>query len=209
MVLISTVTAICSLILFYLNFVIILKCSDPYGDTYKPVVQPLSILAISLLFLVPFLNSSLLLPYSYFQDLSLWFFFLGIIFVGIGIKLMKTLSDQHEGFPLIGEITNYQKDGVYKIMRHPYYSSVLLIFLGLTFIFDSLLAVLLFPLIFLYFEFMAYFKEKLIFSNKFPEKYDSHIEKVNTRIFPPPYSLFISIIYVLALYVGLLNFFLI
>ncbi|MFW5895347.1 MAG: methyltransferase family protein [archaeon] len=172
-------------------------------------VKITSISAVCLLLLVPFLNSSIFQTYSYFQNLSLWFLVLGILLVGIGIKLMKDIFNQHENFPFIGEISRIYNEGPYKIMRHPSFASLLLIFLGLTFVLDSLFSVLFFPFLFIYFEFMAYLKEKLVYSRQFQEKYRSYVKKTQKRIFPTPYGFLIFIIYALALYVGLLNLFLI
>lgn len=205
MLFITVLIVIGAIFLFYLNFFIIWKKLSSHDKKFESLVKYISISAIIFTFIIPFISSTFFFTPSYFQNLYLWFFILGFIFIGVGIILIKELFDQHDEFPLVAEIYEYHSEKAYSFVRHPFYSSLLLIFLGLSFICDSPFSILLFPVLFLFFEFLCYLQENKISSEKFPEQYEAHLEKVEKRIFPPPYNFLIFIIYSLVLFIGLRN----
>lgn len=111
--------------------------------------------------------SSLFLPLPFVEQLRFqipkWIsIFLGLLFLGIGLVIiimslralkLKTGS----GIEKPKQVVNW---GIYSILRHPFYSGVLLIYLGGTILFNSLSAVFFFPVAVLLLLGLAILEEK-------------------------------------------------
>jgi protein-S-isoprenylcysteine O-methyltransferase Ste14 len=160
------------------------------------------------IYIIPIINSSWFEPFftenvSYFKEQLLWFILLGIIFIGLGFRILSLSqkaikSAQSEGIKLVNK-------GVYKIVRHPFYLAWFLIFLGLVFIWDSFIGVILSPILFTLSELQCYLEEKYIFIPKFKKEYYSYRKKIHYRIISPPYSYLLVILALLVIYLGFLN----
>lgn len=162
----------------------------------------------STLLSIPITSSSFLTAVSYFKQYWIWFLLLGIVFVAFGIKLgrMAITENKNRGlekgkYPLVTK-------GAYHIMRHPMYSAWALVFLGLSFICDSFLALLLAPLFMLVLGIESFLEEKFLLLPKFKEQYEKYKNETPNRLFPPPYNALLVIIAILIIYIGFINFFL-
>jgi protein-S-isoprenylcysteine O-methyltransferase Ste14 len=97
--------------------------------------------------------------------------------------------------------------GIYEIIRHPMYTNWILAFVGLAFIFDSFLSLLISPLLVILLELQAYLEEKYIFIPKYgSDKMESYKKKTPYRLFPTPYNALLIIIACLVIYIGIINF---
>ncbi len=143
---------------------------------------------------------------SYFYLYWIWFLLIGLLFIGIAIRLnslarttLKTNRENSKNQKLITK-------GVYQIIRHPIYSAWFLIFLGFVFVFDSLIGLIFSPILILLTEIEAILKEKYILIPKFGMQYQNYKKKIPYRIISPPYNSLFIIIAILVLYIGAINF---
>jgi len=159
---------------------------------------------------IPILSSSFLSPLfgtpSYFREYWIWFLIIGIIFLGTTFKLAKETLEINKNrglskgkYPLITK-------GPYEIMRHPMYSAWALCYIGLAFVFDSLMALLIAPFFILFLILESYLEEKYLLIPQFGEKYINYMKKTLNRLFPPPYNTLLFIIALFVVYIGILNF---
>ncbi|MFX1479935.1 MAG: methyltransferase family protein [Promethearchaeota archaeon] len=158
--------------------------------------------------IIPILNSSWFEPFfaeniSYFKEQLLWFILLGIILVGLGIRILSLSqkaikSAQSESIKIINR-------GVYKIIRHPVYLAWFLVFLGLTFIWDSLIGIILSPILFTLMELQCYLEERYILIPKFKKIYYNYRQKTPYKLISPPYNYLLVILALLVIYLGFLN----
>ncbi|MCK4380607.1 MAG: DUF1295 domain-containing protein [Candidatus Lokiarchaeota archaeon] len=200
--------------LFLLNFltywILILKqklLDSKLSEWYKKIFPVIWIICV---YLIPIVNSSLFQPFfnenvSYFHQYWIWFIFIGIIIIVLGIKihtlatkLLKTAINEGETPILI-------RKGVYEIVRHPQYLSWFLIYLGITFIFDSFIAVIISPILLILTELLCFLEEKYLLISKFKKKYDQYKKKTPYRLISPPYNYIFIIMGIIVVYIGFLN----
>jgi protein-S-isoprenylcysteine O-methyltransferase Ste14 len=144
---------------------------------------------------------------TYFQDLWIGFIVLGGLFVGLGVVIFKrTLEVSSENNSFIGKFQILNK-GMYKVVRHPIYLSIILMFIGLSFVFDSALSIVMIPFITILFELQAYYEEKLLFMKHCEEEYKAYREKTPKRLMvPSPLNVFLIIVGFFVIYLGMVNF---
>jgi len=95
--------------------------------------------------------------------------------------------------------------GVYKIMRHPMNTFWAVLFLGLALIFQSLIALIIFPFFVLLLWIEGFLEEKTLLIPLFGEKYEKYKEKTRSRIFPSPYNVLLILIIIFIVYIYILN----
>ncbi|MHA2123189.1 MAG: methyltransferase family protein [Promethearchaeota archaeon] len=154
-------------------------------------------------FLEPIFNENL----SYFWQYWTWFSLLGIIFIVVGIRIQINAKKILRRKVSEGEGESLFTKGVYEIVRHPIGLAWILIFLGLTFISDSMFAIILAPLILLLFEIESVFEEKYTFLPKFGVRYENYKKKIPYRLISPPYNYLFFILGCLVIYIGVINLF--
>lgn len=164
------------------------------------------------IFLIPIINSSFLEPFfweniSYFREIWIWFLLLSFIFLIVAFRVYSITKKalKQNNTEIIKNELNTQ--GIYKIVRHPFYLSRLLIFLGLTFMFDSVLGIILSPLIVLLTDIHCDLQEKYVYRTKFTTKYENYMKKTPHRVIPIPYNYLLYIIGAIILYIGFMNFY--
>ena len=118
------------------------------------------------------------------------------------MKLNKMKGLAKGRFPLITK-------GVYRIMRHPLNTSWAVLFLGLALIFESLIALIIFPFFMLLLWVEGLLEEKYILIPQHGKKYEEYKEKVQSRMFPSPYNALLILIIIFIVYVWFYNNFLI
>jgi len=196
---------------YFINLRIILKNSDEISNFQKEYNKLYPILWMISLYLIPIINSSVfqfIFPgnVSFFRQNSIWFLILGIIFVALGLKINsnanKLLKHEEHDKDMTRLITN----GIYKIMRHPLYSAWIIIFIGLTFIFDSFVSLIICPFLIVLVEIESYFEEEKILIKKFGTKYEDYKLKVPSRLFPQPYNYILIILTIILIYIGFINY---
>jgi len=138
--------------------------------------------------------------FSYFHDLWGWFSLIGVIFIIGGSRIMylaTKLLHQKEG--------KLVTKGIYKTMRHPIYLALILISFGSAIILDSVIGLLLIPLIIAVLEIISLLEEKHVLMVKFQSQYQTYKEMIPYRLFSNPYNYVLIIISILIAYVGILN----
>jgi protein-S-isoprenylcysteine O-methyltransferase Ste14 len=171
--------------------------------------QQFAIIRSLILIIIPILNSSLLRFYfsenlSYFKDYWNLFALLGIVFIILGINIAKR-GYQLKKRQKAEKKSNLITSGVYRIIRHPKYSAWVILFIGMALISDSIISLILCPIILISFEIHAFFEEKLIFFPRYGTHYTNFIEKTPYRIIPTPLNFFLIIITMFIVYIGFLN----
>ncbi|MFX1462724.1 MAG: methyltransferase family protein [Promethearchaeota archaeon] len=169
-----------------------------------PIIWTLSIVPI------PIINSSFLrlfFPnnYSYFQDYWIYFTLLGILFIIVGINFSKRARQMYRVKPTDANNSKLITHGIFRLIRHPRYSAWGIIFLGAAIISDSLISLILSPLMFIILEINAIIEEKLMLIPKYGKKYEDYKEKAPNRIIPTPLNILLIIITIVIVYVGFLN----
>lgn len=202
-------------ILFSFNLIlywtIFIKIESPHAKLKRYYKKVFPVIWISSLIPILIINSSLLRfifneNISYFQDIWLWFLILGIIFVIIGIRIASMAMKRYNVKVIDVKESKLIKTGIYSIIRHPVYLSWVLIFIGCSFAFDSFLAILFIPILILLLEFHCILEEKYILIPNFGEEYLEYKKKIPFRLFSPPYNYLLIIIFLIVIYIGLLNF---
>lgn len=151
------------------------------------------------------ISSSLLTDISYFFELWIWFLLVGILFCAVGIKLLRDTLKMNKIRGLIKGWHNFVSGGPYKIARHPYYTSWFLIYLGLVFVFDSLIGLFFMPIFLLLLSLESYLEEKYILLPKLGKKYKKYMKDVPSKLIPPPYNGFLMIVIALVIFIGIRN----
>ncbi|TXT61244.1 MAG: membrane protein of unknown function [Promethearchaeota archaeon] len=205
MILLVNILIHCGLIVNFLWYWIVLSKNFPQISR-RVSITFLTIL-MALLLSIPILNMRFLVNKSYFQELWIGFILLGALFVVMGVLLFKkTIEISLENGYFIGKFSVLNK-GVYEVVRHPIYLSYILIFIGFSFIFDSVISIILIPIIIIIFEIQAYCEEKYLFMKKFKKKYAKYKKKTPKRLMvPSPLNAFLLIIAFFVLYLGMVNF---
>jgi len=115
-------------------------------------------------------------------------------------KLLKTANYESESPKLL-------KKGVYEMMRHPQYLSWILFYLGITFIFDSFIAIVISPILIILTDLLCFLEEKYIIIPKFGKNYEQYKKKNPYRLISPPYNYVFIIMGIIVAYIGLINIF--
>jgi len=126
-----------------------------------PLIWTLSLVPIPIInsgFLILFLSSN----YSYFEYYWVYFALLGIVFIIIGVIFAKRAKKEYEVKSLDESDNKLITYGIFRIIRHPVYSAWAFLFLGVAIISDSLISLIISPLIFIVLEIHALVEEKLI-----------------------------------------------
>ncbi|MFX1575382.1 MAG: methyltransferase family protein [Promethearchaeota archaeon] len=170
-----------------------------------PIIWTLSLIPI------PILNSSFLIlvfpqNLSYFRDYWIFFVLLGIVFIILGINFANKAKKVYRVKALDEANSKLITSGIFRIIRHPVYSAWVIIFLGVAIISDSIISLILSPIIFFILEVHAGIEEKLILSPKYGEAYEKYKEKTPYRIIPTPLNFLLIIIAFIIVYVGILNY---
>jgi len=213
MIILSLVLIIIFLVNYITFWTLLIKNSDRksnFLNFYKKIFPIIWIICINP---IPIINSSFLGPYfngnlSPLRQYWIWFMFLGIIFLAVGIKiysLYKKILNYERGEDWEEKEIKLITNGVYKIVRHPNYLAWLLIFLGSTFILDSFISLILVPLLVILMELNGVLKEKHVLSPKYGEIYEKYKEKTPYRIISPPYNYLLYLIAIFVVYIGFLN----
>ena len=177
-----------------------------FSEWYKKIFPVIWIICIVL---IPIANSSFLQPFfseniSYFYKYWLWFILIGIILIVFGMKIhsliIKMLKTANES-----ESPKLLKKGVYEIMRHPQYLSWILIYLGITFIFDSFIAILFSPILIIITDLLCFLEEKYVNIPNFGKNYEQYKKKTPYRLISPPYNYVFIIMGIIVGYIGFLN----
>ncbi len=180
-----------------------------FSESYKKIFPVIWIICI---IFIPIVNSSFFQPFfseniSYFYKYWLWFILIGIILIVFGmkihsltVKLLKTANYESESPKLL-------KKGVYEMMRHPQYLSWILFYLGITFIFDSFIAILFSPILIILIDLLCFLEEKYVIIPKFGKNYEQYKKKTPYRLISPPYNYVFIIMGIIVAYIGLINIF--
>ncbi len=196
------------IIVFLLNFICFWAFyfkSEKIKDKNLKVFSGIMIISAGL---IPIVNSSIFQPFininiSYFENYWLWFILLGILFIGIGIKIH---SLAFKAFSLRNN-NHHQllRKGVFEITRHPVYMSWYFMFIGITFVMDSIVALIFCPILLVFIELLGFFEEKYVLYPEYGKKYSEYKRKTPNRLISQPYNYLLIIIAVLVGYVGFLN----
>ena len=170
-----------------------------------PIIWTLSLVPI------PIINSSFLIMVfpqnlSYFCDYWIYFILLGIIFIIIGVNFASKARKVYRVKAIDENSSKLITSGVFRIMRHPIYAAWVIIFLGAAIISDSIISLIISPLILLILEVHARIEEKLMLIPKYGEVYVKYKEKTPYRIIPTPLNFLLIIITFIIVYIGILNF---
>lgn len=186
-------------------WILYLKAKDKKNKSVKHYYNIFPIIWISILIIMPIINSSLLKFYfsenlSYFKEYWTLFVLLGVVFLIIGINFAKKARQMYR-------IKNSKlvTTGVFKIIRHPSYSAVVIIFFGAALISDSLITLIICPIILLSLEVHTVIEEKLILIPRYGNNYEEFKEKTPYRLIPTPLNFILIIIAIIIIYVGFLN----
>ena len=199
------------LIIFILNFIAHWAFYFKGEEHKHKSSKPFSIIMIITIGLIPIINSSFFQPFfkeniSYFGQYWTWFLIIGIIFMGIGLKIhslaFKALNVKKID---VKQLELIRKD-IFAIIRHPIYLSWILMFFGLAFILDSFIALIFCPILIIFIEFLGFFEEKYILIPEFRKKYKDYKKKTPNRLIAPPYNYILIFIAIIAAYIGFLNF---
>ncbi|MFX0000020.1 MAG: methyltransferase family protein [Candidatus Hodarchaeota archaeon] len=160
--------------------------------------------------LIPIINSSFFQPFfeeniSYFHQYWLWFMLIGIIIIIFGIKILSLIKKLLKAANIEETGHNLIKTGVYEIARHPQYFSWILIYLGITFILDSFIAIITIPILLILTELLCFLEEKYLLIPKFGENYDRYKKKTPYKLISPPYNYIFIIMGLIVAYIGFLN----
>ncbi len=125
--------------------------------------------------------------------------------MGLGVKLSSSALKINKNRGLVKGKYKLITGGPYKIVRHPMMSAVILIMLGLAFVFDSFVSLVFSPFVILTVFIECYLEEKYMLLPLFGKEYEVYKEKTIYKLIPTPYNILLIIIIVLVVYVGILN----
>mmetsp|Transcript_26403 Transcript_26403/g.64336 ORF Transcript_26403/g.64336 Transcript_26403/m.64336 type:complete len:284 (+) Transcript_26403:55-906(+) len=100
-----------------------------------------------------------------------------------GLSVVDLGSDSLSPFPAATENSTLKKTGIYSEMRHPMYTSLMMVMLGFSISTDSASRLLLTIVLGLLLEFKSE-KEEVFLLEKFPEEYPAYKEQVTNKFFP-------------------------
>lgn len=208
MVIINLILIILFLVNYFTYWLITLKVEEKNSGFIRIYNKIYLILWSIPVLSIPILNSSHFYEFnnqfSYFQSYWIWFLILGIIFIAIGIKLGSMYINKRVYKE--GGVEKLNMKGAYGIVRHPEYTDWALTFIGLAFIFDSFISLVIIPFFMLLLKLQTMFIEKYILEPKFGENLmKSYRKKTPYSLLPSPYNWLLIIIAGLVIYIGVLN----
>lgn len=196
------------LTVFILNFItywlLFLKAKNKEKNSVKIFFKLFPIISTLSLAPLPIINSSFLIlyfphNYSYFKYYWIFFALLGIALIIIGINFAKRARKIYKDKS--GLITW----GIFRIIRHPLYSAWVIMFIGAAMISDSLISLIIAPLVLIILETHAKIEEKVILIPNYGKAYENFKKKTTKRIIPTPLNLLLIIVIFIIVYVGFLN----
>jgi len=199
-------------IIFFSNFslywILFHKVKKKKSKVIKLFYRSFPIICVFVLITIPIINSSFLRVIfpensSYFGDYWNLFALLGIAFMIIGINFVKKAKKAYKNKHITR--SDLITSGIFRIIRHPIYSGWIIFYLGAALISDSLISLILCPFFYVFLEFHALVKEKLVFVPRYGDKYEKFKEKTPNRIIPTPLNLLLIIIVFIIVYVGFIN----
>lgn len=199
-----------TLLISYSMHIIVLISKKDKSEKYKAIYYKIFTLIWFLsLFVIPFLNSSLLFfifpeNMSYLGRYWIWFLPLGIIFIMLGIKLYSMAWKLYKNKTNNNKIVII-KEGIFKIMRNPSYTSWILIYVGVVLILDSFIGLIFCPIFYVLIEIKILIEEKVILFPKLGDQFKAYKDKTPYRLFPNPYNYILIIVGVLIIYIGFLS----
>ncbi len=126
------------------------------------------------------------LPQPRFQSLSTIAITVGIIFIAVA-AIFEILAFRQIGFvPSLIPGENKKKvidTGIYGLIRHPIYSGVILLSLGLSLIFTAIYALMYVPVVTLLFGIITVIEEKVLVKD-YGEEYREYQKKTRWRLIP-------------------------
>ena len=208
--LITIVLVFIFLLNLFIYWKIFLKEKDKNNKLVRFFYKIFPIIWTFTLITIPIINSSFLRAYlpensSYFDDYWNLFALLGIAFIIIGISFAKKARKVYKVKPMDKESSELITSDIFRIIRHPVYSGWVIIFLGAALISDSLISLILCPIIYVILESHASIEEKLILIPKYGDKYEKFMDKTPYRIIPTPLNFLLIVIAIIIVYVGFLN----
>jgi len=211
MILIIVILLIVFILNYTINCIFLLKVNHIINKFKRLYYKTYQIIWAVSIYLIPVINSSflqLLFPenISYFKQYWIWFMILGIVFLVLGIKIYTLVKNSIKKDEQKVIDFNFITKGVYEITRHPKYTAWLLIFIGLTFIFDSFVALIISPFLIVLIEIEGFLLEKYVLIPKFGIHYENYKKKTPSRIISPPYNYLMIIIAIIVIYIGFLNY---
>ena len=213
-VIITCILVAIFLLNFFLYWIIFLKTERKISKWWDIYTQIYFVIWTVIIFLIPIITSIYLallfgsdIYYKYLNiSLEVIFIILGVILVILSIKFgISTMKITKMKGLAKGKFQLITK-GVYEIMRHPMNTSWAVLFLGLALIFESLIALIIFPFFVLLLWLEGFLEEKYLLIPLFGEKYEIYKEKTRSRMFPTPYNALLIIISIFIVYVGFLNY---
>ncbi|MHA1489674.1 MAG: methyltransferase family protein [Promethearchaeota archaeon] len=190
---------------YLLYWIIFLKTKESKSKFWKSYTKIYLIIWSVIAISIPIINSSFFGQKGYFFDYWIWFLLIGIIIICVGMRLIKSAMDINKNRGLEKGKYQLMTDGVYKIMRHPIYCAWGIIFLGLTFVLDSFISLVISPFFIFLLKLECIIEEKYLLLPRFGKKYEKYMEKTPNSLFPPPYNALLTIIAIFIVYVGFLN----
>jgi protein-S-isoprenylcysteine O-methyltransferase Ste14 len=149
-------------------------------------INPKDILLVSFQFV---LFGCYTIDFDWSLGFSLFFKLIGLSFaiIGLVISLLAVLqlNKNLSPFPTPKKNAVLLENGLYKFVRHPIYSGLLLLFYGYGIYVDSIYKLLISSLLLVLFYFKTYYEERLL-EKKF-SVYSKYKQKVN-RFFPKIYK---------------------
>ncbi|MFX1393745.1 MAG: methyltransferase family protein [Promethearchaeota archaeon] len=137
--------------------------------------------------------------------LQVIFFILGLILVILSLKFGISTMKLNKMRGLAKGKFQLITEGIYKIMRHPMNTLWAVFFLGLALIFESLIALIIFPFFVLLLWLEGFLEEKILLIPLFGERYENYKEKTRYRMFPSPYNVLLILILIFIIYIYVLN----
>ena len=140
----------------------------PFGDTGQLIGLAL--------FLIVWVSDSFFLKYSTFLAVYIPVYihlFIALIPIVVSLYLLKVSHVVIKGHQRPETVLT---SGAFKYIRHPLYTSAILLYVGLAVSTVSLLAFALFAVVFIFYNYIAHYEEKLM-ELKFGEDYKAYMQK--------------------------------
>lgn len=108
---------------------------------------------------------------------------IGIVFSVVGWSFIFAALYQFGNIPSLRKKSNLITSGIFKIVRHPIYAGTLMAVFGWMILWKSLILMLYFPVLFLFYLIWHYVEEKIL-QEEYGEEYTTYQKEVTKRIIP-------------------------